>query len=167
MSSSRDCPCASGLPYARCCEPFHRGEKEAGDAETLMRSRFAAYAKKQSKYIFQTLHPEHEDRGRPEADVMREIREATSTLKFMRLAVLDRQGPDEGGLSQVLFYARVFEKGKNRSFIELSDFLHDGNGWRYVRGKQLAESAAPNAEKLSIAEFHALHEKHRPPMRKA
>lgn len=155
MSSARDCPCSSGLPYARCCAPYHRGEKEAADPEALMRSRFAAYARREAGYIWRTLHPNHEDRKRPEADVLREIREATQTLRFMRLVVLDRQAPDEEGLAHVLFYVRVFEKGQNRSFIEKSDFKHDGAGWRYLRGKQLLPSRVPNPEKLTMAEFEA------------
>jgi SEC-C motif-containing protein len=150
------------LLYARCCGPYHRGEKEAPDAEALMRSRFSAYVRREAEYIWKTLHPEHEDRSRPQAEVMREIREATSTLKFMRLVVLDRREPDEHGRAHVLFFARVFEKGQNRSFIELSDFLHDGVGWRYVRGKQLAASRVADPEKLTIPEFLSVSQKPHP-----
>lgn len=156
MATARDCPCCSGSPYARCCAPYHRGEREAPDAETLMRSRFSAYARKEAAYVYRTLHPEHEDRKRPETEVMREIRDATSSLKFMRLTVLDRETPDEQGIARVLFLARVFEKGQNRTFVELSDFKHDGVGWRYLRGKQLAAARLPNAEKLTLPDFHAL-----------
>lgn len=121
-----------------------------------MRSRFAAYANKLAPYIYRTLHVNHEDRNRPEAEVLREIRDATSTLRFMQLAILDRQEPNEEGLARVLFYARVFEKGQNRSFVELSDFLPDGTGWRYLRGRQAAAARLKSPELLDIAQFNAL-----------
>jgi SEC-C motif-containing protein len=154
--SARDCPCSSGSPYADCCAPYHRGEREPPDAETLMRSRYAAYAKRQAAYIYRTLHPEHEDRARSEGELMREIRDATSNLRFMGLSVLDRRAPDEHGIAQVLFAARVFEKGQNRSFIELSEFAHDGVGWRYLRGQQARPARFGGEQKdLTIGAFEA------------
>lgn len=154
MPNPRDCSCCSGAPYASCCAPFHRGEREAPTPEALMRSRFAAYANKLAPYIYRTLHANHDDRNRPEAEVLREIRDATSTLRFMHLAILDREAPNEEGLARVLFYARVFEKGQNRSFVELSDFLHDGVGWRYVRGRQAAAAKLNHPERLDIPQFN-------------
>jgi SEC-C motif domain protein len=156
MSTARDCPCCSGLPYANCCGPYHRGEREPPNPEALMRSRFAAYARKESGYVWRTLHPNHDDRRRAEADVMREIRDATSTLRFMRLAVLGRDGPNEQGGARVLFLARVFEKGQNRSFVELSEFQRDTEGWRYLRGRQLAAAKLDNPDNLTIATFELL-----------
>lgn len=156
MPNPRDCPCGSGSPYASCCAPYHRGEREAPTPEALMRSRYAAYANKLAPYIYRTIHAEHDDRRRPEADVLREIREAVSTLRFMQLHVLDREDPNAEGLARVLFYARVFEKGQNRSFVELSDFLHDGTGWRYLRGQQAAATRVKNPEQLKIPLFRTL-----------
>ena len=135
MSSTNDCPCGSGAPYARCCGPLHRGEREAADAEALMRSRYAAFAKKEAGYLWRTLHPDHEDRARPEAEVTRGIKATAGTLRYMGLAILDRRAPGADGIARVLFLARVFEKGRDRSFVELSDFAHDGEGWRYLQGE--------------------------------
>jgi SEC-C motif-containing protein len=155
--SARDCPCSSGAPYADCCAPYHRGEREPPDAETLMRSRYAAYAKRQAPYIYRTLHADHEDRARSEVELMREIRDATSNLRFMGLQVLDRRAPDERGIARVLFAARVFEKGQNRSFVELSDFAHDGVGWRYLRGRQeKASRFGADPRGLTIGAFEAV-----------
>jgi SEC-C motif domain protein len=121
-----------------------------------MRSRYAAYVNKLAPYLYRTMHADHEDRKRPENNVMREIRDAASTLRFMHLSVLDRRNDDEHGIAQVLFFARVFEKGQNRSFIELSDFRHDGNGWRYLKGLQTAASRVSNPEQIDIPKFEAL-----------
>jgi len=92
MSDTRDCPCSSGQLNARCCAPYHRGESEPPDAERLMRSRYSAYVKKDADYLYRTLHRDHADRERPEAQVMREIRDATRNLRFMALRILDREG---------------------------------------------------------------------------
>jgi SEC-C motif domain protein len=134
MPSAADCPCSSGRPYRSCCGPFHRGEREAPDPEALMRSRFSAFAKKEAAYLYRTLHPDHEDRARPEADVLRDIRVSASSCRYLGLTVLDRSEADEEGIARVRFRARVFAKGRDLSFVELSEFAHDGEGWRYLRG---------------------------------
>ena len=126
--TAKACPCTSGLPYTTCCSPFHRGEREPSPPEALMRSRFAAYARGEAEYLWRTLHPDHADRAVPKEDVLRALRHATATYKYMRLHIFDAKG------AKVLFRASVFEKGKDRSFTELSTFARDGVGWRYVEG---------------------------------
>lgn len=134
MPSKDECPCRSGRPYKACCGPYHRGDREAPDAEALMRSRFAAFAKKEAEYLWRTLHPDHEDRRHDEAAVLRSIRATASEMRYAGLAILDRREADEDGVAQVLFFARLFQGSAERSFVELSDFAHDGEGWRYLRG---------------------------------
>ena len=119
-----------------------------------MRSRYAAFAKKDAAYLWRTLHPDHEDRGRAEADVLRQIRASAGTLRYMGLTILDRRAPDREGIAQVLFLARVFDKGQDRSFVELSDFAHDGDGWRYLGGEPVpAGRIAGDPSRLTIATF--------------
>ena len=48
------CPCGSGRAYGACCGRFHGGE-EPPDAEALMRSRFAAFARGEYEYLWRTL----------------------------------------------------------------------------------------------------------------
>jgi SEC-C motif-containing protein len=99
-----------------------------------MRSRYAAFALKEVDYLWRTLHADHDDRSRPAADVLREFREASRTNRYMGLRILDVREPDAGGIARVVFEARVFRKGRDLSFVESSEFLHDGEGWRYLRG---------------------------------
>ena len=148
------CPCSSGLRYRECCARYHRGEAEAPDAEALMRSRYSAFALREVEYLWRTLHPEHPDRARPKEELLRELRAVASGHKYPRLHVLDRRPPDDTGAAVVLFYARVFEKGKDRSFVERSEFRHDGTGWRYLSGEALAPGALPvPPESLTLANF--------------
>lgn len=135
MPAKDACPCFSGRPYKTCCGPLHRGEREAADAEALMRSRYAAFARKEVAYLWRTLHPDHEDRLRgDEGEVLRSLRASASAHRYPGLEILDKSAPDEEGIAEVLFLARVFEKGKELSFVERSAFAHDGEGWRYLRG---------------------------------
>ncbi|AKF83755.1 YchJ family metal-binding protein [Myxococcus faecalis] len=154
MPPAPPCPCSSGLRYRECCAPFHKGEAEAPDAERLMRSRYSAFAQREASYLWKTLHPQHPDRARPEADVVRELRAFAQGHQFPKLVVMDRQAPDAQGNAQVLFFAKVFEKGKERSFVERSDFRHDGVGWRYLSGHtlMLRELTVP-PESLTLATF--------------
>ncbi|MBF5044811.1 hypothetical protein IR215_20655 [Simulacricoccus sp. 17bor-14] len=123
-----------------------------------MRSRFAAFAVRDVPYLWRTLHPQHPDRARPEAEVTRELRAAASQFHYTGLEVLDARPPDAAGRAQVLFLARLFRAGKEHSFAEASDFLHDGTGWRYVGGEALALRELPggSAQGLSLARWPAL-----------
>ncbi|MFO0626101.1 MAG: YchJ family metal-binding protein [Polyangiales bacterium] len=134
MSRPTPCPCTSGEPYARCCGPYHLGAAEADTPTALMRSRFAAFARADVNYLYRTLHPDHPDRAAPEAQVRRALAESARSHRYMGLTILDARGPDAEGVAQVLFHARIFEKGRERSFTECSDFVQDGVGWRYLRG---------------------------------
>jgi SEC-C motif-containing protein len=156
MASRETCPCGSNQTYDACCGVYHRGEREAPDAETLMRSRFAAYARGNAEYLWKTLHPEHDDRARPRETVIREFREAFVRFRYQSLRVLDRSPPDNEGVARVLFIARIFERGRERSFIERSDFLHDGAGWRYLCGATLPVNILPKpADTYTLASFPA------------
>jgi len=132
--------------------PFHRGAAEAPDAEALMRSRYSAFALKEAEYLWRTLHETNEEWLQGRQEVIRAIK--GSGLRFMGLTVLDARLVEPPGPSQVLFLAKVFDKGRDVSFAELSDFLHDGVGWRYASGvhEPMGEGRAKPA-RLTIEEF--------------
>jgi SEC-C motif-containing protein len=113
-----------------------------------MRSRFAAFAVGDASYLWRTLHPDHEDRARTKDEVLRALTAAARTLKYMRLTILEAKD------ARVLFRAAVFEKGKDRSFVELSSFAHDGVGWRYLAGdcRDVGEAAGLTIEAFERAD---------------
>lgn len=122
-----------------------------------MRSRFAAFAKKEAAYLYRTLHPDHEDRAVEEAVMVKQLRAVASEYRYAGLAILDKAPPDAEGIAKVLFLARVFHKSTERSFLELSDFAHDGEGWRYLRGSNVPVSAVKGDPlELRIGTFEAL-----------
>jgi len=141
------CPCGSGVAYRACCRRFHEGAEPADPSE-LVRSRFSAFALGQGAYLFRTLHPDHALRARPEAEVIRELSRAKNELRYLGLTIHDARV--DGDRGEVLFAARVFAKGRDRSFVELSRFERIGGGWRYLDGTLWPAGELEGAE-LTIA----------------
>lgn len=157
MSRPVPCPCGSSTPYDTCCGVYHRGEREAPDALTLMRSRYAAYAKRDVDYIARTYHPEHPDAKRPPKALRAGIRGAVEKYRYMGLSVLDHTPPDDQGVARVLFLARVFRNGNDYSFVECSEFVRDESGWRYLAGHPTeVKSLREPVESLTVARFASL-----------
>ena len=104
-----------------------------------MRSRYSAYALGLGPYLVETLAANHADRGRPAAALARELGRAHLTQRYMGLAIFPAR-PDE-----VLFYARIFVKGRDHSFVELSSFVREAEGWRYAAGELLPAEALGDA----------------------
>ena len=129
-SAPRDCPCHSGLRYAACCGPLHEGTREADTPEALMRSRYAAFARGLGAYLVRTLSADHPDRAHDEAQLARTLSRAKGTQRFLGLTILDSHV--DGDRGEVLFHARIFERGADRSFTERSRFHKEPHGWRYA-----------------------------------
>jgi SEC-C motif domain protein len=144
------CPCHSGSPYETCCAPFHRGEREAPDPTSLMRSRYAAFARGDADYLARTVHVDNPDHGLPRAELVRSL--SSGRRRYPSLAILAAR--QKGRTGEVLFAAGITESGRDVSFVELSDFEHDGRGWRYVSGVLVAaaELGCPT-EGLTIDAF--------------
>lgn len=146
--AAEDCPCGSGRKYRACCAPFHQGA-EPPDPVSLMRSRFAAFARGEAAYLWRTLHGSHPDRAGEEREYTAGLRRMRQAMKFVRLRVLDHDA------DRVLFHAEIYEGGKERSFLELSTFERDpeaGNAWRYARGQLRAVKAGdPSLDGMAIS----------------
>ena len=115
------CPCGSLKTYEKCCQPLHEGEW-AGDAEALMRSRYAAYVLKLEDYLLSTWHP-----GTRPA----ELAVAASTRRWLGLKVLRHEvlAADE---AIVEFIARYKASGRAHEMREASRFVREGGRWFYV-----------------------------------
>lgn len=154
MSRAAQCPCGSDRVYAVCCGVYHDGASEAPDAEALMRSRYAAFAMRRPEYLWKTLHPDHPDRMEAEPVALARLRRSAESHRYTGLTILDRAAPDGDGIARVLFHARVFSKGRDVSFVECSDFAHDGRGWRYLAGEgTLASRLRGGLAGITIARF--------------
>jgi SEC-C motif-containing protein len=119
------CPCGTGAIYDACCGPLHRGERQAGTAEELMRSRYAAYAYGDSDYLFRTWHP----RTRP-TDVA-----VGGDVVWKGLEVIDTAaGGIDDDHGEVEFRALYEAAGRTDSMHERSSFTRRAGRWFYVDG---------------------------------
>lgn len=119
------CPCLSGLPYAECCGPLHRGERTAPTAEALMRSRYSAFAVGDAAYLRATWH-----RSTRPADV-----DLDPDVRWRRLDVLATSagGPfDTTGT--VEFRATYRDADGPGALHEVSRFVREDGAWSYLDG---------------------------------
>jgi len=94
-----------------------------------MRSRFSAFALGLGEYLVDTLARDHEDRAAAPREVLvRELSRAKDTQRFLGLEILST------GDATVTFRARIFEKGRDKSFEEESSFVREDGTWRYAHG---------------------------------
>lgn len=116
------CPCGLGDEYDACCGRFHAGAP-ALTAESLMRSRYSAFAVGDAAYLRRTWHPA----TRPKT------LELDPAIQWTRLAVLETQ---DGGLfdaaGTVRFRAVYVQDGRRGVMDETSRFVRQGKLWTYV-----------------------------------
>lgn len=104
-----------------------------------MRSRYAAFALGLGEYLVATLastHPDLLDTEATRQELVRALSRARERQRFLGLRILPMEEvPSDGGKrGEVLFFARIFERGQDVSFAELSTFLREDGEWRYAEG---------------------------------
>lgn len=125
---SSACPCGLTASFADCCGRYIDGAQLAPTAESLMRSRYAAYTMNNGDYLLASWHSS----TRPaELDLSREER----FVKWLALDVLSTQAgtaSDEAGV--VEFVARYKVNGRAQRLHEVSRFRKEDGRWFYVDG---------------------------------
>jgi SEC-C motif domain protein len=119
------CPCGSSLKYENCCGPFLANNALAPTAETLMRSRYCAYATHNLDYVRKTWHP----KTLP-TDLRLVPGQVWIGLKIKRVAL--GQAADQTGI--VEFVARYKRNGRAKRLHETSQFERLNGRWVYVSG---------------------------------
>ncbi|GAB6042316.1 YchJ family protein [Endothiovibrio diazotrophicus] len=130
------CPCGSGKGFAECCGPYLAGEAVAATAETLMRSRFTAYAREAFDYLKESWHPA----TRPP-----ELRAGDGAkVEWTTLEVVDTAAGGEGDeIGEVEFIAHYLLDGKPSRIRERSQFVRQDGRWYYVDGREPPQRNAP------------------------
>jgi SEC-C motif-containing protein len=106
-----------------------------------MRSRYSAFALGLDAYLYDTLASSHPDRAADRETATRELSRIRERQRFMGLRVLHARS--EGAEGEVLFVARLFEKGMDCSFAELSRFVREDGAWRYESGVLVPAAILP------------------------
>ncbi|NOQ64843.1 MAG: YchJ family protein [Methyloprofundus sp.] len=121
------CLCGSLLNYAECCELLHAGAVHATSAESLMRSRFTAYAMHNADYLLSSWDTE----TRP-ATV--DFSNDTGEWTCLEIIATKKGGAkDKKGI--VEFKAYFTLDGEQRVMNEISRFVKKQNRWYYLDGK--------------------------------
>lgn len=147
------CPCGGypipGLPYARCCKPYHKGDAYPGDCVTLMRSRFSGYAKGEGDYIVKTTHPENPifkdgskaESGKVVSSLADDVKMTCKKVRFYGLEIVQDKGKGEDEHYVGFKYkCRVvgqkgFKELAEESHSELSTFRRGEDGrWLFLDG---------------------------------
>ena len=117
------CPCGLDLSYPDCCGRLHDGRGSAATAQTLMRSRYSAFAVRDEAYLLRSWHPT----TRP-ANV-----EFDDRQQWTGLAILGTTG---GSLlhteGTVEFRASYRIGGRADAVEENSRFLRTDGQWTYL-----------------------------------
>ncbi|EKU23820.1 MULTISPECIES: YchJ family metal-binding protein [Xanthomonas translucens group] len=115
------CPCGRPRDYAQCCGLYHAGAA-APDAETLMRSRYSAYVRRDADYLRASWHPS----TRP---AQLELDTHTTWLGLTVQRVI-ASGADR---AEVAFLARYrIGGGSAVRMIEHSRFVREDGRWYYL-----------------------------------
>jgi len=127
------CPCgrtarAGGKPlaYIDCCGRYldHFEAVPAPDAESLMRSRYTAFARERAEYVLATWHPDH----RP-ATI-----DFEPGVRWLGLEVRAHRQLDADH-AEVEFVARLrHASGRASRLAERSRFVREDGRWSYVEG---------------------------------
>ncbi|MBD8505867.1 hypothetical protein HT102_05140 [Hoyosella sp. G463] len=119
------CPCGSGRDLDGCCGMLLSGERKAGTAEALMRSRYTAFMLGDTSYLHRTWHPTTRPR-RLELDPAQEWL-GLRILGAQRGSLLDSTGTVE-------FVAEYRYRGRRDALHERSRFTREKGQWLYVDG---------------------------------
>lgn len=137
MDTVTPCLCGSGLAYSQCCGAFHSGEKIPATAEALMRSRYSAYALRDSEYLQATWVLNK----RPKS-----IDFSKENVLWQRLEIIaTKQGGLKDSKGVVEFKAYFEQAGEEHVLHEISRFTKLNGRWFYSDGtlKGIAKVGQP------------------------
>ncbi|WP_395044076.1 YchJ family protein [Flavobacterium sp.] len=119
------CYCGNHLSFEECCQPYIKGTKKPATAETLMRSRYSAYATKNADYLVATTHISTRKNYKK-----KDILHWAETNKWTNLEIL------ETTLNTVTFKASYLDNHKlPKIHHEKSTFILEDGNWFYVDGE--------------------------------
>ncbi len=126
------CPCLSGREYAECCQPVIEGEKPASSPEELMRARYSAHAKGESKFLVSSLHPSirGEEALEEDQDKYQEIKD---DISWDGLEVVEAS--ENGKLGEVDFIAHYSIQKQPQQHREKAKFVKENDEWFYFDGE--------------------------------
>jgi len=119
------CYCGNNVSFENCCEPYIKGIANAPTAETLMRSRYSAYATAKANYLVATTHLSTR-KFHKKADILA----WSKNNQWLKLEVLASTE------TTVTFKAYFLDENlKDQVHYEHSNFKLENGKWFYVDGE--------------------------------
>ncbi len=126
-----NCFCCSGQIFENCCQPFIKGIAKPPTAETLMRSRYSAYAIADVEYILRTTYPSmrrNYDRQAIEHWARSSQWEKLEIISINKGGIKDKRG-------MVEFKAHYLDSNReSKVHHEYSNFVKELGKWFFVDG---------------------------------
>ncbi len=119
------CYCGNNVSFQNCCEPYIKGIKNTPTAETLMRSRYSAFATGAADYLVNTTHI-----SKRRLHNKKDILDWSQANKWLKLEVL---ATTENTVTFKAYY--LDENLKAQVHYEHSTFKLENEKWFYVDGE--------------------------------
>lgn len=127
-----NCYCCSGKNFSDCCQPFLNGNAKPPTAESLMRSRFSAYAIRNVEYLLKSTHPA--TRKFHNFDEIEIWAKSNVWQKLEVVSVNKGEYKDKEGIVEFkAFY--LDQNSTSQVHHEISNFKKELGKWFYVDGK--------------------------------
>lgn len=134
LSANAPCPCGTGRKAKGCCLPVLDGAP-AATPETLMRSRYTAYAVGDVGHVMRTTDPTGPHWQADARAWGEELRRYCAAVRFEGLTV--RSASADGDTGRVTFFAKLSVDGRDASFGEASRFRRVDGRWLYLDGERV------------------------------
>ncbi|NRS87689.1 SEC-C motif-containing protein [Flavobacterium sp. 7E] len=119
-----NCYCGSGIAFEKCCLPYIKGDLKPPTAETLMRSRYSAFATHHADYLMATTHFSTRKHHNKE-----DILDWAISNQWIKLMILSAT------INTVSFKAFYLDsEGNSQIHHEHSIFKLEEGSWFYVDG---------------------------------
>ncbi|GGN21899.1 MULTISPECIES: YchJ family protein [Marinomonas] len=143
-----NCPCETGSPYEMCCGMYHNNPGTAPTAETLMRSRYTAFALGNFDYIAATQKLTDE----PNQSAS-DIQDSNEKTKWIKLEIHSTEEGLEKDKKGLVAFSAHFKEGKHIGRLsERSLFKKIKGQWFYTSGEHDIQKNTPliNSEAMKV-----------------
>jgi len=144
------CPCGSKKEYLNCCLPIIKGDKKARTPEQLMRSRYSAYAKKCTDYIYESYAIESQ-----KAQSLDKLSSWAHETQWLNLEInaaslFEQHSSSTPYLPTVDFTAYYCHENNFFKMRENSRFIFEGLQWRYLDGDIVEHIELPTPKRNDL-----------------
>ncbi len=135
MKKEDSCPCKSGKTYGECCAPVISAEIKAPTAEALMRARYSSYVTGEVEFLRTSAVKEVQEEFNAE-----ESKAWSEAAEWHGLEIIATdKGGEEDDEGVVEFRALYTANGEFCNHHEVSKFVKEADGWKFVEGEIVGE----------------------------